>query len=418
MSTDADDISKTLALGVSRRRPWRWIGLAVLAATLAGGAYYYRATAPDGQVRYITEPVSRGGVEVVVSATGSIEPTNLYEISSELSGTIAAVHVDYNDWVEDGTVLATLDTSKLEAQLAVQKASLASAEAKVTLAQASLDEARKTLERGQELSRRGVETEQVLIGQQAAFARAGAELQSAIANRDLAAANLELVQADLAKACICSPVDGVVLNRAAEEGQIVAASLSAPVLFTVAEDLTQMELQIDIDEADIGRVKVGQQARFTVDAYDDRVFPAEIAKLRFAHETVEGVVTYKGILTLDNSDMALLPGMTATAEIVTASVEDALLVPNAALRFSPPVAVEDDGDKGGSGLLGLVFSRRPDSARRVDGDSAPVVWVLRDGGPAELRVETGPSDGTVTVIQPGSGLQEGDLVITDRFVAD
>ncbi len=418
MSTEADDISKTLELGQSQRKPWRWIGIATLAVAAGGGAYFYLSGNSDGQVRYITEPLTRGGFEVVVSATGSVEPTNLFDVSSELSGTIAEVHVDYNDKVEHGTVLATLDTSKLEAQLAVQKASLASAEAMVALAQATLDEAQKTLVRGQELSRRGVETEETLIGQEAAFARAEAELQSANANKDLAQANLDLVQADLAKACICSPVNGVVLNRAVEEGQIVAASLSAPVLFTVAEDLTQMELQIGIDEADIGRVKVGQQARFTVDAYDDRVFPAEIAKLRFAHETVDGVVTYTGILSLDNSDMALLPGMTATADIITASVEDALLAPNAALRYAPPVEVEEDEDEGGSGLLGLVFSHPRDTAQRDDGDREPTLWVLRDGEPQELRVETGQSDGTVTVIEPGSGLQEGDLVITDRIVAE
>ncbi|MCW9043830.1 MAG: efflux RND transporter periplasmic adaptor subunit, partial [Pseudopelagicola sp.] len=358
MTTQDDEIATTLGIGKKKRRPWGKIGIAVAALAALGLGVVLSGESGAGKVQYVTENVRLANIEVTVSATGTVEPTDLVEISSELSGTIESVEVDYNDPVEVGAVLARLDTSRLEAQLEVQKASLASAEAKIVVAQATLKEARETYERGLKLEKRGVETTQALIAQEAAFERAKAEVLAAEAARDLAKANLDVVQVDLDKSCICSPVTGVVLDRDVDPGQIVAASLSAPILFQVAEDLRRMELQVDIDEADIGQVQLGQTAIFTVDAYDDRSFPAEISQLRYASETVDGVVTYKGILTLDNSDMALRPGMTATADIVVASVKDALVVPNAALRYSPPVEVQDDGESRGSGLVGMVMPSR------------------------------------------------------------
>ena len=198
--------------------------------------------------------MERGGFDVTVSATGAIEPTNLVEVSSELSGTLAAVLVDFNDTVAQGAVLARLDTTKLKAELAVRRASLEAAEARVAVAEAALVEARENFEVGAALEKRKVQSRQSVIGLGAAFERAKAELDAAKADRKLAEANIALLQADLDKAAIRSPVKGVVLDRAADPGQIVAASLSAPVLFTVAEDLTRMELRADVDEADIDRI--------------------------------------------------------------------------------------------------------------------------------------------------------------------
>lgn len=416
-----DDVETTLGLGRKRRRGWIGvIAIATLAAAVGG--YLYFAGDAGGQVRYVTEPVARQDIEVTVSATGSVEPTDLVEISTELSGTVKEVLVDFNDEVEVGTLLATLDTSKLEAQLAVQEASLAAAKARVTMAEATLDEAAQTYRRGRELQERGVQSDQLFLSQKAAFERAEADLVSAKANVELAQANLDMVRVDLTKSCICSPINGVVLDRDIDEGQIVAASLSAPTLFTLAEDLTRMELQVDIDEADIGRVALGQDARFTVEAHDEREFPATIAQVRYAPETVDGVVTYKAILTLDNADLALRPGMTATADIVVARVEDALAVPNAALRYSPPSSVvapvntgADDEEERGGGLFGMLMPDGPDrGAQRPTGDA---VWVLRDGAPESVTVETGETDGTYTAIL-GGDLEEGDRVITDHFDAD
>lgn len=298
------------------------------------------------------------------------------------------------------------------------KASLDAAISGVAVAQATLDEARENYDRGLALQERGVESRQDLTTQKANFVRAQADFQAAIAQRELAQANLDLTQADLEKACICSPVAGVVLERDADVGQIVAASLSAPTLFTVAEDLTEMELQVDVDEADIGRVQVGQKATFTVEAYDDRVFPAEIKQVRFASETVDGVVTYKAILMLDNPDLALRPGMTATADITVADVSDALVVPNAALRYAPPATEEPSSSGGGSGLVGMIMPSPPggssNGSQRSDGKS---VWVLKDGIATEVPVEVGDTDGSVTVILSGD-LAEGDAVITDQTDAN
>ena len=184
-----------------------------------------------------------------------------------------------------------------------------------------------------------------------------------------------------------------------EPGQIVASSLSAPVLFTLAEDLTEMELQVDIDEADVGQISGGEVAAFTVEAFGDREFDAQITQLRFSPETIEGVVTYKAILSVDNTDRALRPGMTATSRITVEEIDDALTVANAALRYAP--AAEDEGSSGGSGLLGLLIPRPPSgqpAATEPAADGTRTVWVLRDGAPAAVAVRTGSSDGDRTVI--------------------
>src|SRR5690606_3720750 len=204
----------------------------------------------------------------------------------------------------------------------------------------------------------------------------------------LAEAAFSSVRSDLDKTVIRSPVKGIVLDRAADAGKIVASSLNAPTLFVIADDLAEMELRVDVDEADIGKVAVGNAARFTVEAYPGRGFAATITEVRYAPETTEGVVTYKAILAVDNTDLALRPGMTATATITVAVVADALQVPNAALRYAPPQAAGESG--GGSGLLGLIMPRRP-GANGAGTASGRAVGVLRDGTPEEVAVETGQS---------------------------
>ncbi|MDJ1008121.1 MAG: efflux RND transporter periplasmic adaptor subunit [Paracoccaceae bacterium] len=403
-------IEETLRLGRHGRSWMGYLGYgAAAAAVLLGGWYLFLRPDAAAAVQYATAEAGIRDFSVVVTATGTVEPTNLVEISSELSGTLETVNVDFNDTVEEGTILAELDTTKLEAQLAVQQAALEAAIARVAMAKATLEDARYRYVTGLELGARGITAEQALVTQETTLARAEAEMQSALADQKLAEANLRLQEAELAQACICSPIKGVILDRAADKGQIVASSLSAPVLFTVAEDLTEMELRVDIDEADIGLVAVGNAAEFTVDAYDDRVFPAEIAEIRFAPETVDGVVTYKAILTIDNADLLLRPGMTATADITVAEVTGALTVPNAALRYAPPAAAEEAEDR--AGLLGMLIPEGgPDAAI---GD-ARTVWVLRDGAAEELPLETGLTNGTLTEIL-GGDLAPGDVLITERL---
>jgi HlyD family secretion protein len=281
---------------------------------------------------------------------------------------------------------------------------------------ATLQEAAEKYERLRQLDMRGVTTHTEFTAAKAAYLRAQADALIAKADLALAEANLALQKAELQKACICSPINGVVLKRAAEVGQIVASSLSAPILFTIAEDLTKMELQVDIDEADIGRINLGDPAEFTVEAYENRHFPARITHIRYASETIDGVVTYKALLSIENVDMALRPGMTATTEITVASLQDVLLVPNAALRFAPPQTAAEDDREGGSGLLGMIFSNAPrdtSTTQRLQ----KTVWVLADGIAREVLVSGGSTNGLQTVME-GSDLKPGDLVITDQFGDD
>jgi HlyD family secretion protein len=409
METTTNDIATTLKIGSSNWRQSRWLkylGLCVI--VVAGAAYWTLTDAKQDRIEFVTADAAIASFSVTVTATGTVEPTNLVDISSELSGTLANVFVDYNDHVDVGTILAELDTVKLEALLSVRKAALDSTIARVAMAQATLEEIKEKYETGLRLEERGITSHQEFVSKRAAYIRAQSELQSAQADRALAEANLDLQQAELDKACICSPIKGIVLDRAVDAGQIVASALSAPILFTLAEDLTQMELHVDVDEADIGQIKVGNRAEFTVDAYDEDRFPAEIADIRFAPETVDGVVTYKAILTIDNSDMRLRPGMTATADITVATLIDVLTVPNAALRYAPPTISEKEGDR--SGLLGMLIPSGNDDVRRGD---SKTLWVLKDGVPQEVAIRAGASDGKVTEILEGP-IAAGDRVVTDQ----
>ena len=393
-----------------RRLVWTLVVLAALTAGIAG-TLFMRGNGPS--YNYTTQEAQRGDLEVIVTATGSVQPTDQVDISSELSGTIRAVNVTYNSPVEAGDVLAELDTNKLQADLENARAQLASAQANLLKAETEVVSTRTTFDRLTGLAGRNITSQQDLDA--ARFAHEGAVATKAVneASVQSAEASLRLAEVDLAKSKIVSPIDGVILTRGAEPGQTVASSLNAPVLFTIAGDLRRMELQVAVDEADVGQVQEGQEATFSVDAYPDRTFPAEIQTVRFASETVSNVVTYKAILTVDNNDLLLRPGMTATADVVVESIQDAVLVPNAALRYAPPAASERSGS-----VLTRLF-RTPRMGRGGRGDAgtdaargARSVWVLRNGSPQRVSVETGPTDGRSTVVRSGE-LQEGDPVITD-----
>ena len=406
------DVEKVLAA----RRPSRLgrvLKTVVSLALLAGVAVFaWMWFSGDGEqtVRYATAPAERGDLRVVVTATGSIQPTNLVEISSELSGTVRAVSVDYNSSVRKGDVLAELDKDKLRAEVQASRAQLIAAQAQVSNAAATLYEAEKEHDRKQALSSRKVASDYDVEKAKATYDRAVAALSIARADVDVAQADLKLKEINLAKADIVSPIDGVVGSRAGAPGQTVAASLQAPVLFEIAENLSEMEVQVDVDEADIGALRDGQTATFSVDAYPDRTFEGTVDMVRFGSEVVSGVVTYKVILTADNSDLLLRPGMTATADITVREASDVLLVPNAALRYTPPAPEEKDDRSLISRLLpGPPRFRQPS---REDEGKGREVWVLRDGGPAAVPVETGATDGSRTEIT-GGGLKAGDRVIVD-----
>lgn len=394
--------------GGSGRKRRRWfVAAAVLALALA--AYALMRTGEDGSAPgYRTAAVTRGDLVVSVTATGNLQPTNQVDVGSELSGTVESVYVDDNDRVKRGQVLARLDVSKLEDALAHSRGALDSAQAQVAVATATVRETTLEFER---LRRMGnLVSKADLDVAEAAMKRARASEASARAAVAQARAEVGSNETNLAKASIRSPIDGVVLDRNIEPGQTVAASFQAPVLFTLAEDLSKMELQVDVDEADVGDVREGQAATFTVDAWPERVYPALVRRVGFGSQTKDGVVSYLTVLTVGNDDLSLRPGMTATAQIVTREVKDALLVPTSALRFSPENAVPPS-----PGFLSRLMPRPPRTQRpksvRTSG-AAQQVWVLRDGRPVAVPVTVGASDGRFTEVT-GGDLRPGMQVVTE-----
>jgi HlyD family secretion protein len=397
-------------------------------------------------------------------------------VGSELSGTIQTVLVDENDRIRKGQLIARIkpdifearadqaraDLENAEAAVLNQTASLeraradvdsaraaaASARAQVAKAEAQLLDARRDVDRKQELFRRDLIARSERDTAQATHDAAAAQLESARAQERSQAFQVEMAEAqvrvaealrrsaqaqvkqkkaaldqllvDLDHTLIRSPIDGVVLARKVEPGQTVAAALQAPVLFTLAENLSQMELQVDVDEADVGQVREAQPATFTVDAYPGRKYPAEVRRVNFGSQTKEGVVSYQTLLSVANDDLSLRPGMTGTAEIVTATRADALLVPNAALRFTPSASAATAAAPS-RGLLERLLPRPPHRtppkpARPASGAGTQQVWILRDGQPVALSVTIGVTDGRLTEVTGGE-LEDGMVVITEASVA-
>lgn len=414
-----DEIRNTLKMHRQHLRfgNWRWWAGALL--LLVVGLYLFLPF-PDRTERtvsYKTAPVKRGDMTITVTATGTLQPRNQVEVGSELSGTIASVEVDYNEEINVDQVLARLDTTALNNRIAEGKAALQQAQAQVEETRATELEKRAALNRCKELARKQLCSPNDLDAAEAAYARARAAVSSAKAQVAMAQAVLDGHETNLKKAIIRSPINGIVLDRKVESGQTVAASLQTPVLFTLAEDLTRMELIVAVDEADIGQVRHGQEAIFTVDAYPDRDFQGRISQIRHAPQTIEGVVSYETVLDVDNPEELLLPGMTATAEITTRHIQNALLVPNAALRYSPPVT-ENQPQSSGT-LLGRLFRRpaRRDSGAAVTEGRERKVWRLQQGQPEAVTITIGASDGMMTEMLEGP-LEAGTQLITDTITGE
>lgn len=389
------------------------IGLLVFLSVVA--VYLLWAGGKETGLQYTTQAAQRGNLTIRVTATGNLEPTNKVIVGSELSGIIEDVEVDYNQMVKVGQVLARLDTDKLESQVLQAKAARELAGAKLLEAQVMLERDRRELDRLQrarEVSGGRVPSRHDLDTAEATFKCAQAVQAAAKAQIFQTQASLDGNETDLAKAVIRAPINGIVLSRNVDPGQTVAASFQAPELFTLAEDLTEMELHVDVDEADVGQVKEGQQAVFMVDAYPDRSFPAQILQVRYGSQEVDGVITYETVLNVDNSDLSLRPGMTATSDITVKKIENAVVLPNGGLRFTPPVQEKEISSRGS--LLGSLF-RRP--ASRPKKQAAPRndmkkqhVWVLRQGQPVAVPVTLGVTDGIKTELVAGD-IEPGTEII-------
>lgn len=416
MQKPIDPAEIEAAIGLdSRSKTKRWsrkfVYFLIGAAALGGLAYWYGS--PDSSAArfvYDTTPAVMTPLTVTVTATGTVQPTTQVDVSSEISGVVRTVNVDNNSLVKKGDVLAGLDVKRLNAQLGRAKATLAASEAKLADAKATLEQRRLAYERQAALSKKGFAATQTLDDATATRDSAIAAVASAEADIEVAKADIALQEIDIGKSSIVSPVDGIVLKRAVQPGQTVASSLQAPILFTLAEDLKRMQVEANIDEADIGAVKAGQDAQFTVDAYPGKAFPAKIETLEFSPLTTDGVVTYKAILTVDNTELLLRPGMTATAQIITQKVPDTLAVPNAALRYQPPQRRTETGFD-----LTRIFFPRPRGGRGEPKRDTPAnersIYVLKDGKPQQVSVTTGVTDGKLTQILQGD-LKGGDQVIT------
>ena len=408
------------------RRPALWAAVAV-ALLLAAGLWWWLANrAAHAAPSYSTQAVARGNLTLLVTANGTIQPTRSINVGSELSGTVLKVNVDVNDQIKKGQVLVVLDTAKLRDQILRSQAAVTAAKAKVAQTGATITEARATWGRLDEVARLSggkVPSKAELDTGRATLDRAVADDASARAGVNDAVAALSTDQINLSKASIAAPTDGVVLTRTVDPGNAVAASLQAVTLFTVADDLSKLRLWVYVDEADVGSVKVGQDATFTVSAYLSRNYPARITRVGFGSTITDNVVTYLTYLDVDNADLSLRPGMTATATITATQRNDVLLVPNTALRFTPTAASTGAAAKKGNTVSLLpqlpANNTRKSAAAGASTANAKQVWVLPASGqgtPVAIAVTPGISDGHMTEIV-GGDLKAGMLVITDQKTA-
>ncbi|MDP3464456.1 MAG: efflux RND transporter periplasmic adaptor subunit [Sulfuricurvum sp.] len=394
-------IEKTLGIG-ENPSPKRWkkiFSVILVLLVIGGGATYWMKQNAQEDVTFITVPLKIQDLTTTVSATGNLEPTNTVDVGIEVSGTISEVLVDYNDHVSINQPMARLDTTKLNAVVTSSKANWMKFQANEQSAKAVLDNARiehdRTLSmyastQGNYPSRKEMQSTLTAVEQ----AKAG--LAAAKAQVAQSLAQLKTDEENLKKAVVVSPIEGIVLNRKVEPGQTVVAAMQTPVLFTLAEDLTKMKAIVSVDEADIGGVKENQKAIFSVDAYPSREFEGKITQLRLNSAVVNGVVSYEAVVEVQNNDLLLRPGMTANASIIIDTLKHVTVVPNAALRFTPPASGNEDEKK---------------KRAKDNNDKGDHVWVLKNKIPTNVKVRVGQSDGISTVLLDSS-LKIGDRLIT------
>jgi HlyD family secretion protein len=415
---------------------WVWIGLAVLVVLFL----LARCFAPRPPANYATAPISKGDLTVTISATGNLAPTNQVNVGSQVSGLIHDVYVKNNDKVTKGQPLAQLDLPLLKASVAQTQAALQVGQAAVAQAKATVEQDKATLDRDQEVFTEsgGKVPSRVEMDQaRADYARAVANVASAEAQVAQQKANVQTAETNLGYGTIYAPVTGVVLSRQVEPGQTVAAQFNVATLFTIAEDLARMKIEVKVDEADVGELKEGAPALFTVDAYPGRTFPATVTRVdvganatpqvNSAGATVSSsstVVAYTTVLSVANKDLMLKPGMTATALITVAHKSDVLLVPNAALRYNPKAAPAGPAGAGGApgpGRGAVVIGARQNNAGSNTADftrgARRQIWVVGPKGqPQAINVNVGDTDGSMTEVT-GPGVQPGLKVITGQLTA-
>lgn len=411
--------------------------IAIAAITILAGVWFVFLR--QDPVSYRTAMVERGDLHASVSATGSLGALVTVEVGSQLSGKISQLFADFNSEVAADQVIARIDPEPFETRVAQAEAELAVAEASVQLARANLSDAEATLReatnaltraqalrRQRNISEANLDTAVANADKaKARLAAAEAELKTAQAQVKQREASLGSARVDLEYTFIRSPVNGVVIGRSVSVGQTVAASLQTPILFTIAQDLSKMQVEVSVDEADIGKIERNQKVIFTVDAYPEREFFGRVDQVRKQPVIEQNVVTYTVIVSADNKDQKLLPGMTANVDIVTAAKDDVLLIPNAALRYRPPEMAElfrsnlkSPADRAGPGIglpQGAAGGTSPAEAEKVSLPS--FAWRLEKGDLVPVPIETGISDDQHTEIIEGD-IHQGDLFVIGRTQGD
>ena len=368
---------------------------------------------------YVTAPVQKGAITQVVSATGTLQAVVTVQVGSQVSGAIVKLSADFNSQVKKGQVIAQLEQDKFLARVEEAKANLLAAQANMAKTRVTLEDGRRTLARSAELRKRDLISQSELDSAQAAYDSALAQLEVNKAQIGQAQAALNQTSVDLDNTIIRSPVDGIVISRNVDVGQTVAASLQAPTLFTIANDLSKMEVHTSVDEADVGNVWVGQEVSFTVDAHPTRRFRGKVSQVRNAPITVQNVVTYDAVVGVDNSELLLKPGMTANVEFLVSQKSNVLKIPNMAIRFRPPWEKQEAQDiirqasrSGGSGLGGRRRTRAASGGPERKEGRWVKVYVLRNLEPAPVEVRVGISDGSFTEVIEGQIGEKEPLILS------
>lgn len=367
------------------------VGLLIIMVVVIGG--YLLLKKNKNNIRYRTEEVTRGDIVSSVTATGTVNPVTTVLVGTQVSGTIKHIYVDFNSPVKKGQIVAQIDPATFEAQVEQSRANLFAAQANLQKAEATLLDAKRTRERNKTLYSKNLIARSDLDTAETNYEIAKAQVEASRAQVEQAKASLKMAETNLMYTRIVSPVDGIVISRNVDVGQTVAASFQTPTLFTIAQDLTKMQIDCNVSEADIGRVRKGQDVEFTVDAYPDTIFKGKVYQIRNAPITIQNVVTYDVVVKVENPELKLKPGMTANVSIIIETKKDVLKIPNAALRFRPPELTRDKRTMKGKG-----------------------VWVIEKGKLFRKEITLGISDGSYTEVS--SGLKEGDRVIIEALTKE
>ena len=394
------------------------IVLIVVPVLLIAGIVFFVYANRKPEISYKTAKIERGTIASTVSATGNLSAVTTVQVGTQVSGTIQKLYVDYNSRVKKGQPIAEIDPSLFNASVEQSRGNYLNAEANLQRAKVTLADAERTVNRNRKLLADGIISQGDYDVAETAYQSAKAGLKAAEGSVAQTRGSLMQSSTNLRYSIIRSPVDGVVISRAVDVGQTVAASFQTPTLFTIAQDLTKMQIEVSVDEADISRIKLDQNASFTVDSYPEHSFKGKVVQIRNAPVINQNVVTYITVVNVDNSDLKLKPGMTANVSIEVARKEDVLKLPPAALRFKPKSRGDEPREKRQAGApspgAGREAGGRPGGRKGTGGQQ---VYILQDNAPLAVPVKTGiANNSSIELVE--STLKEGDEVIIEQFGGD